>query len=329
MYNAEKFLDKCINSILEQTYRDLEVITVDNNSTDNSYKICAYIAKQDKRFKAIKEERQGANFARLAGFRQCTGKYVMFVDSDDWIDRDMIEKLVGIAEKEAAEIVKCNYLVEYADSSYMHNCGLIENQVLDKDRLKHYLPPIFLSTYHFHPAWGQLIRKDIIKEEYLVDVGDIVISEDYLLNAHLYSRLNSFYFVSDYFYHYNAVNPESLTYTVGFEKMSKCLDHYWRVYEKIYNLVTKWHEPACATLVAKFINETQDMVAKIYKMDLDDELKARRSQTVGNLLSHPFFVYITDKYHFEDVHIYVEKPELERLIYNRDLAQIENLFRFL
>ncbi len=273
MYNAEKYIARCVASVAGQLYKNLEIILVDNNSSDGTYQICEELAKRDGRIKLITEKKQGANYARYAGFKNCAGKYVMFADSDDWIDADTVSTLCKAAEENEAEIVKCNYIIEYENGQFLHNCGLIENETVCGERLREYILGIFVITYHFNPIWGQLIRKDILKDEYFEDVGGIMISEDYLINAHMYAGLKRFRFVPGYFYHYNMANTESITATMDFERLSKCLRQYWRVNEKIFNIIEKSYELACKALVAKFINETQDMVTKMYRFTLDEASK--------------------------------------------------------
>ena len=89
VYKAESFLSNCINSILNQTYRDLEVILVDDGSPDFSGQICEEYAEKDGRVKVIHQKNAGAAAARNCGLKAAAGKYIAFVDSDDWIDRDM------------------------------------------------------------------------------------------------------------------------------------------------------------------------------------------------------------------------------------------------
>lgn len=93
VYNVEKYLHKCINSILNQTYKNLEIILIDDGSTDNSGKICDEYALKDNRIKVIHKENGGLSSARNAGLDICSGDYIGFVDSDDYIAEDMYEYL--------------------------------------------------------------------------------------------------------------------------------------------------------------------------------------------------------------------------------------------
>ena len=104
VYNVEKYLTKCVDSIMNQTYKDLEIILVDDGSTDNSGKICDEYVKKDKRFKVIHKKNGGLSDARNVGIKNSTGEYLSFIDSDDYIDNDMIECLYNACIKNNADI---------------------------------------------------------------------------------------------------------------------------------------------------------------------------------------------------------------------------------
>lgn len=106
VYNVEDYLEECINSILGQTYKNLEIILVDDGSTDNSSKICDIYEKKDKRIKVIHKENGGLSSARNEGLKYRTGEYISFVDSDDFIDKTMYEKLYSAIKKYDADVVR-------------------------------------------------------------------------------------------------------------------------------------------------------------------------------------------------------------------------------
>ena len=105
VYNSEKYLDECFNSILCQTFNDFEVVVVDDASTDSSGKICDKYARKDSRVKVIHKANEGVNVARKTAFENSTGDYILTVDCDDIIDHDLIETVDGIFEKYSCDIV--------------------------------------------------------------------------------------------------------------------------------------------------------------------------------------------------------------------------------
>lgn len=105
VYNTERYLRKCIDSIVNQTYRDLEIILVDDGSTDNSGEICDEYSAKDSRVKVFHIENSGPSKARNTGIKSMTGNYVMFVDSDDWIDDDTVEKVMSAFKKYGGDLL--------------------------------------------------------------------------------------------------------------------------------------------------------------------------------------------------------------------------------
>ena len=109
VYKVEPYIRKCVDSILGQTFSDIQVILVDDGSPDQCGKICDEYAKQDNRVEVIHKENGGLSDARNEGVKYATGKYILFVDSDDYIAEDLVEKTVEVAETQNCDIVLFDY----------------------------------------------------------------------------------------------------------------------------------------------------------------------------------------------------------------------------
>ncbi len=120
IYKVEKYLSKCIDSLIEQTYTNIEIILVDDGSPDKCPQICDDYAKKDKRIEVIHKENGGLSDARNFGIERAMGEYICFVDSDDWVDADYVESLLRSAVKYKADIAECGYrkYIEEKDSYY-------------------------------------------------------------------------------------------------------------------------------------------------------------------------------------------------------------------
>ena len=132
IYKVEVYINKCIDSIINQSYKNIEVILVDDGSPDKCGEIANIYSKKDSRVKVIHKENGGLSDARNCGMKYATGEYVLFVDSDDWISEEMIDTLVSIAIETNADIVQSafyyayeNYLL-YDDRYYSENMNFIE-----------------------------------------------------------------------------------------------------------------------------------------------------------------------------------------------------------
>ena len=109
VYGVEKYVEKCLDSLSHQSYENIEVIVVDDGSTDRSGDICEEFAKKDKRIKVFHKTNGGLSDARNYGIKRAKGEYVCLVDSDDWVKSGFVEKMVNVALRENADIVVCGY----------------------------------------------------------------------------------------------------------------------------------------------------------------------------------------------------------------------------
>ena len=112
VYNVEPYLRKCLDSIVNQTYRDFEILIIDDGSTDGSGRICDEYAEKDSRIKVFHTENRGLSCARNLGLAEAKGEWIGFVDSDDWIEPDMYEVLIRRAEETGADVVECSHYKE-------------------------------------------------------------------------------------------------------------------------------------------------------------------------------------------------------------------------
>lgn len=157
VYNTEKYLKKCVDSLVCQTYRHLEIILVNDGSTDKSGLFCDEYAKQDARIKVIHRDNSGAAASRNAGLDMATGDYVGFVDSDDWVFPQMYEKMLCAAEEQDADIVISGFIVD----------NLIWQRRLCDDTLRIFDNQSLVQAYLTKPyvnnvVWNKLYRKDVL-----------------------------------------------------------------------------------------------------------------------------------------------------------------------
>lgn len=159
VYNVEKYLDKCINSIVSQTYQDTEIILVNDGSTDSSVKICEAWKKKDKRIRIVNKENGGLADARNTGLEVAKGEYVAFVDSDDYIENDMFELLYRELKEDESDIVICgiNYVT---DKEVIKISCLQEKTIYEKERHIE----LYLSTNIFNAsACNKLYKMELFE----------------------------------------------------------------------------------------------------------------------------------------------------------------------
>lgn len=203
VYNAEKYLSECVDSILNQTIEDIECILVDDGSTDGSPAICDLYATKDSRVRVIHKENGRAAAARNAGLRVATGDYIAFVDADDWISPDMYEKMLA----QGADVCLCDYVRFQGEKEMPFSQPNIHAGFYDKNQMHAEVYPHLVMDGVEYPItisnWALLIKHTIIIENNLSYREDILISEDAPFGSEVLYCADSFaYLKGEYLYHY-------------------------------------------------------------------------------------------------------------------------------
>lgn len=160
VYKVEKYLEKCIESVLKQTYTNLQIILVDDGSPDNCGKICDEYAKKDPRIEVIHKVNGGLSDARNVGIAKTKGKYIGFVDSDDYIKEDMYEILINLIKEYDADVSICNLYDVIDGKEYIRNN---ENGIQEYSRLE-ILKEVLLDKNIQSYAWNKLYKKELFDE---------------------------------------------------------------------------------------------------------------------------------------------------------------------
>ena len=224
VYNVENYIERCLNSLVNQTFKDIEIITINDGSTDKSLELINKYVKEDIRVSVIDLGDEGVSYCRNLGVEKANGKYIMFVDSDDWIDFNMVEVMYKKAEENNIDLVMCSYIREFKDHSKEKIFNLPEEIIYKEDKVKNELlrklvGPVKeeLSNPEMLDAlgtvWGKLYRADIFKENKInfVDLKEIGSAEDTLFNIFTFNYLKKVMFLNKPMYHYWRDNPKSVT----------------------------------------------------------------------------------------------------------------------
>ena len=220
VYKTEAYLEQCVQSILGQTYENIEVILVDDGSPDRCPAMCDGYARTDSRVTVIHKRNEGAAFARKAGIMASAGRYLLMVDSDDWLDEETVECCVEAAQRDSADCVQFSYVREYpnksienplfeADFSYdeatseakIHRrlVGLIGEELRHPEKIDN------LST-----VWMKLYRTDAARRGRIISERVVGTSEDTIFNLYALEGCRVSY-VNQCFYHYRKSNAQSIT----------------------------------------------------------------------------------------------------------------------
>ena len=212
VYNAENFLDKSVSSVINQTYKNLEILLIDDCSTDNSYNILKEYANKDNRIKLFhNEQNKHVSATRNVGIKNATGKYLYFIDSDDFIDNDYIEHLVKTAEKENADIVVNTNIYDFHKNQKTLSFFSREfnRRIFDDKKV--------LAIKIFPSVWNRLFKRELQTKYNILFPTDIKIGEDASFNILFFSKSNNIAFISpNSFYYYNKNNKNSIATTVNY-----------------------------------------------------------------------------------------------------------------
>lgn len=215
-YNIEKYIGRCLDSCINQTFRDIEIIVVNDGSTDNTLSVIQAYSKNDNRIKIVDKKNSGSSEARLSGFEISRGEYVLFIDGDDWIDNRTIEILNNKVEEYKYDIVIYKYLLKYDDGK--------EEKVLsykDIDDNGHDLLNLLFTCKVPISIWSKFIRRNFIIENNIEFPKKISCGEDLAFVCTLAMYKPKFSILDDYLYYYyqrygsldNEINNKSIEIT--------------------------------------------------------------------------------------------------------------------
>lgn len=202
VYNAEKHLGKCIQSVLAQTERNIEVILIDDGSKDKSLDICQFYAEKDQRVRVIHQENAGVSAARNKGITEAIGEYIGFVDSDDWIDTVMYKSMLREADRTEADVVMCDARTVYEDGIIQADTitQLSCNQILKKSD---FTPSLLLEMAG--SAWRCIYKNNryndkLQKHNTLLFPLGVKFSEDRIFNLYAFGQANKVAYMKEAFY---------------------------------------------------------------------------------------------------------------------------------
>ena len=206
VYQSENFLAQCLDSIMEQTYSQLEIILINDCSTDRCMEICNTYACQDNRVEVINLKiNQGVSFARNKGIKAARGEWIAFIDSDDWIEPDYFEILLHLAITTGADIVACDYIATKQNNTFMPRKKETVLEMTNKQAL-HQLGGV--NHLHVIVVWGKIYRKKILEGIYFP--SDRNIGEDVSVTYRWIHRARKYVLTTQPLYYYR-IRPDSLS----------------------------------------------------------------------------------------------------------------------
>lgn len=235
IYNADKYLDRCLESVINQTYKNIEIILINDGSTDNSINIINEYKQKDERILVINRENRGVLYTRLEGLKKAQGKYISYIDSDDWIEKNMIEILYNKIIKYDADVVKCEYA--YNNSNIANGTlNVKEDKFIKKEEFEPLFYDKFFIDMNVHNLWDQMFKKELIVDCLSYINTDISMGDDLEINIQLFKNIRNILFIPDVLYHYryncDSISNNSKVVNIK-KKIVDITKSYYHAYESI------------------------------------------------------------------------------------------------
>lgn len=319
VYNNKFFLNKCIESVLNQTYKNIEVILINDGSSDGSGHICDVYAEKDKRIKVIHQENQGVSVARNKGLDKASGTFIQFVDSDDYIEDKMTEILVT-EMNENIDVTMCGYKSIHRDKDgkiRSTNSNVYKESHISKESFSKKFG-IYFKDMFINFIWNKLYRVDIIKNNNVYFDSDIGWGEDLIFNLDYLEHCNNISIIKDSLYSYVEYNDASITTTFNENKYKD----REIMYEKIRIFLNKnnaYNGENKDIVEIKYINSIISTMNQWFQASVDytdSEIRYKMNKVVSNKRIHKSRLYF-DKLGFQSkfVGIMIQGKQVSFLIF--------------
>lgn len=296
VYNSSPFLEKCIDSLLEQTLTDIEVILMNDGSTDRSGMICDEYAAKDPRVKVVHQVNAGPSNARNKGSKLASAPYITYVDGDDWLDRRTCERAFQAIREHDADVVFWGLIKEFGDRGIKVSLfgkerffeaedmrwlrrrmvGMIDRELIEPTR-----------TDAFNSGWGKLYKKEVIMQNgiYFYDTQEIG-SEDVLFNIHVFHFAKRAVYIPYFFSHYRQDNIHSITKNYKSTLLSKLLNlfHYIQIFIDKYQLPDEYRRALNNRIALSVINVSITLSNPNNPASIRAKIRA-----IKHVLAHPLY----------------------------------------
>lgn len=267
-YNIEDYIDRCIDSVINQTYTDIEIIIVNDGSTDNTYSRINQKAKNDKRIKVINKANGGIVDARIAGIEASTGEYILFVDGDDWIERETVEILYDKAKNSKYDILKYKHILQYDDGTSKLGWDYKYNELKELE----YLDLCLTNQININLV-TQFIKRDFLLNNQIQFPLGLSFGEDVAITCTLATKKPKVFIVNHYLYNYYQ-RKTSLTKKLTYKSLEikQCMlyireqlinNNLFDKYKKEYEFLVYMH---CYYFRKEYILNNNNLSKELFKI---------------------------------------------------------------
>jgi glycosyltransferase involved in cell wall biosynthesis len=284
VYNAEKYIAQCIESLLAQTLEECEFIFINDGSTDNSATIIKEYQKADPRIKLYEQKNQGVSTARNLGLSASTGEYIGFVDADDFIEKDMYKVLFKTAKAEDCDIIISNFESQMEGKKVISNYPFPKNISLNKEFIEQQILPYFLRYDDLNTVCTKLFKKDVIKKSSVQFPKHIALGEDGMFSIQCFYNAEKIKFVEYSGYQYREVLGSATRNTANHDYFRRAIEVYQL--ELVEKYLVNMNNQKIKTLKSiKLLNSVMACLY-IYLKQTNKVSFLRKLQYISNVIHH-------------------------------------------
>lgn len=293
VYNCEKYIRECIESLINQTLKECEFIFVNDGSSDKSKEIIEEYAKKDNRIKLINQKNSGVSVARNTGLKHAIGEYIGFVDSDDYIDKYYYEKLYNVAVKNNCDIVMCDWQNENS-SLYL---PFEKDKVLNKEYITKNIYPYFIQYEGMNSVWNKIFKNEVIKENNIEFPIGIKLGEDAIFNIKAFTYFKNVFYLDYKGYFYREVEGSATKNILKNDYFKSALNTYINSPDEYKKWDIKSDEIEKLKAI-KFLN-TVISLTYIYFVPNDSNSFIDRYKYVKSIINNSIVSELINKYYSE------------------------------
>lgn len=232
VYRAAETLGRCVDSILHQEFKDLELLLVDDGSTDGSAALCDAYARQDDRVRVFHQQNQGVSAARNLGLQYAQGEYLQFADSDDWLAPDATKRLVSAAQENRCDLVIGDFY-RVIGNRVAQKGDIQDSAVLTRQEYAAYMMEN-PADFYYGVLWNKLYRRDIVEQYHLRMNTDLTWCEDFLFNLEYIAHAERFYALQIPIYYYVRTRGSLASQSLSISKTVKMKLFLFEYYHQFY-----------------------------------------------------------------------------------------------
>lgn len=313
VYNSENYLNMAIDSILNQTIKNIEVILVDDGSTDGSRKIMEQYKQNDSRIMILNQENQGVSMARNAGIAAANGVYIGFVDSDDWIEKDMYETMVNEGVNSDCDVIICDFYSKLYNGETLKNYDKSKGStLLDRPSILNEICSELLIEGFFTSACDKIYKRSMILENNINFISGVKLREDFFFNVEIFNSAQRAAYIPRILYHYKDTEDSACKkyYKDAFETAVKIYEYKLK-YSEIWGIKS---DKIISLMISDFMVAVRCCINNIFDLRNKDAF-FQKTNYVYYILNDPLVISNYRKY--KELNIEKVKGTFEKWANNR------------